>query len=756
MDDDQLHRKLAAVFTADMVGYSTRMEADEAGTLALHKRIQVEVIYPLIERFHGRMVKLMGDGLLAEFASVVDAVNCAISIQRELSERQKDEQKKKAILYRIGINLGDVIEEDGDLFGDGVNIAARLEQLAEPGGICISGTAYDHLKSNVEASYEALGEIQVKNISRPVRAYKVLAGAKNASQIAISSVASKNSHLRLAGIFLIPILAIGSVFVWWWSSTPPVFEPVDPASMALELPDEPSIAVLPFANLSDDKDQEYFADGMADDMITDLSKLPGLFVIARNSSFAYKGKSLDVREVARQLGVRYVLEGSVRRLGDQIRINAQLIDAVTGGHLWAERYDDSFEDLIKVQDRIRSNVIAALSDELGYVKEPFRRDRGTDNSEAYDAYLIGWERLRAFTPQSIAASIPPLQRALEIDPEYARARAALAEAYFSLWRNRWGEAIGLSSLQLSRKFKLQLDLALEKPTPLAYQVAAKLEINRSNFEEAIGKAEKALALNENDSAGLIALATAYLYAKNPDAALVPMKKALRLDPKHGPDDLVLLGEIEFSLGNYREASRAFQRALVGNPTYPKAILYLASTYGHLGEQQKLEEAITRFNELQISKGEPGYRPDITDDPKYELRIDPEKLKAGLSNAEPWRKLISGTPGDYQVKGAKRVEISDAKQLFDDNALFYDLQGENPYSVITIPGAIRGNVLKMTRKSLSAIASKDQRIVFFERHYRYIGQAEAAAKAVYWGYKSVFHIHGGVWEWRDAGYPIEKR
>lgn len=755
MDAKNLHRKIAAIMAADMVGYSARMEVDEAGTLARHKRHCDEVINPQIDKFHGQIVKLMGDGILAEFASVVDAVNCGVSIQRMMADREIDQPGETAIQYRIGINLGDIVEEDGDLFGDGVNIAARLEHIAEPGGICISGTAFDHLKSNVDAAYESMGEVRVKNIRQPIRVYRVLLDAESTGRGLRFPGKSKAKRLRqtATAVFLIAAICAGVVF--WWSLQPD-FEPVDPSTMAFELPDKPSIAVLPFANLSNDKEQEYFADGLADDMITDLSKLPGLFVIARNSSFAYKGKPVDVREVARQLGVRYLLEGSVRRLGEKVRINAQLIDAVSGGHLWAERYEGANANLFEVQDKIRGNVIAALADELGYDQAPGKTDAKTRNDKAYDAYLNGSEHLRRFTPTSIAEAVPNLERALSLDPEYAQAKAALAHAYFSLWQNRWGDELGLSSIQLSRKAREYLAAALKQPTPLAHQVAANVAISRSQLDVAIAEAKEAIALDPNDPAGLIALAKANLYADRADAALPHMEKALRLDPQHGPENLVLLGEIQFNREDYEAATQAFSKALAGNPEYSKALLYLASSYGHLGDNENLEKVIERFDQLQVSNDKPIFHPDIIEEPRYINRADPRRLREGLTNAHPWRKLISGVPGDYQVKGAKRIDVPTAKTFFDRNVLFFDLQGGNPYSYQTIPGAIRGNVSKLTRRSLARIASKDQEIVFFERHYRYIGQAEAAAMAVYWGYKSIYHMHGGVWEWRDAGYPVESR
>lgn len=357
---DPVERRLVAILAADIVGYSRLTEADETGTLATIKDLRRDVIDPQLDKHHGRIVKLMGDGALAEFGSVVDAATFAIAMQQEVAARQLPVTPDKRIVFRIGINLGDVVvEEDGDLLGDGVNVAARLEQLCEPGGILVSGTAYDHLHGKLDHPLAFTGEQRVKNIARPVRAYRI----RLDGQAERRRLWPRRPHRRHLATAAVLAALVGGAVIWWFPWNP-LGGTAMPDRASLSLPDKPSIAVLPFDNLGPDPEQAYFADGMAEDLITDLSKLAGVFVVARNSSWAYKGKPTKVQTVAAELGVRYVLEGSVRRQGDQVRINAQLIDARGGHHLWAERYDGALHDVFGFQDKVIGQIVAALAVEL--------------------------------------------------------------------------------------------------------------------------------------------------------------------------------------------------------------------------------------------------------------------------------------------------------------------------------------------------------------------------------------------------------
>ncbi len=345
MSEEGVERRLTTILAADVVGYSRLMATDDAGTLTSLKALRRELFEPKTAEYHGRVVKLMGDGTLMEFGSVVDAVTFAVDVQRAMALRNTDVPEDQRITYRIGINIGDIIVEDEDIYGDGVNVAARLEGLAEPGGICVSRTVFNHVQGKVDLGFEDLGEREVKNIPKPVQVFKVLLDSPTTKHTAVA-VAKARRSLRwplVAGGLIVSVIVAGLAL--WQRPWEPREEPASEANMAFPLPDKPSIAVLPFNNMSDDASQEYFADGMTEDLITDLSKISGLFVISRNSAFTYKGKVVKVRQVAEELGVRYVLEGSVRRAGDEVRINAQLIDATTGGHLWAERFDGTLADV---------------------------------------------------------------------------------------------------------------------------------------------------------------------------------------------------------------------------------------------------------------------------------------------------------------------------------------------------------------------------------------------------------------------------
>ena len=383
MAEGRTQRRLAAVFVADVVAYSRLMAADEAGTLAALKAHRKELIDPTTAEHGGRIVKLMGDGALVEFASVVDAVECAVAVQRGMAERNHGIPEDRRIVFRIGINLGDIILDGDDIYGDGVNLAARLEGLAEPGGICISNSAREQVLGKVPLSFADLGEQRVKNIERPVRVYCVVMDGTPAAATAASP----------------------------------------------EPPDKTSIAVLPFTNMSGDPEQEYFADGISEDIITALSKISQLFVIARNSSFTFKGKSVRIQEVSSDLGVRYVLEGSVRKAGNRVRITSQLIDGETGGHLWAERFDRDLTDIFAMQDEVTREIVTALALKLTEGDRQRLTREHTDNMEAYDCFLRGREQLWRLTAETNAQARTLLERAVELDPNFASAFAYLAAVH---------------------------------------------------------------------------------------------------------------------------------------------------------------------------------------------------------------------------------------------------------------------------------------------------------------------------------------
>ena len=422
MASEREERRLAAILAADMVGYSRLMEADETGTLATLKAHRSELIDPTIAEYNGRIVKTTGDGMLVEFGSVVDAVASAVAIQRAMVGRNEAVPEGRRIWFRVGINLGDIIFDGDDIYGDGVNIAARLEALADPGGVCISGTAYEHLKTKVDVGYADLGMQQVKNIEEPVHVYSVLLEPDAAGKV-ISEIPTIRPRWQLgaAALSLAALVIVAGAAIWW-QFLQPRGEPTSVEAVTVPVPDEASIAVLPFQNMSDDKSQDYFADGIAEDIITDLSKIAGLFVIARNTSFQYRDEAVDVAQVGQELGVQYILEGSVRRAEDRVRINAQLIDVATGGHVWAERYDGTLADVFSVQDQVTSRIIDALRVQLTPSERLAVDTHGTNNPAAYDAYLRGLrllsKRRRLDTEANSEAQLE-FEEAIRIDPDYA-------------------------------------------------------------------------------------------------------------------------------------------------------------------------------------------------------------------------------------------------------------------------------------------------------------------------------------------------
>ncbi|UCE52110.1 MAG: adenylate/guanylate cyclase domain-containing protein, partial [Desulfobacterales bacterium] len=487
MSEKGFKRKLTAIISADVVGYSRLMDDNEEATIRTLNDFRASMSM-LIQHYRGRVVDTTGDNLLAEFASAVDAINCAVEVQRELAERNTELPYERKMEFRIGINVGDVIEEEDRIYGDGVNIAARVEGLAEPGGICISGRVYDQVENKLDFKYEYMGEQEVKNIAKPVRIYRVLSHPGAAAHRVIEAKGAMEKKWRKAVLVAaaIVIAVAGAFAIWNFFLRHASIEPASVEKMAFPLPGKPSIAVLPFVNLSDDPKQEYFADGMTDDLITDLSKISGLFVIARNSTFTYKGKPVKIRQVAEELGVRYVLEGSIRRAADRVRINTQLIDATSGGHLWAERYDGHIGDIFGLQDKITQKIVAALALKLTVGEQEYVVRKETDNIAAYDAFLKGWEHYRRFTPDDFAKACSYFEKVLEFDPDYGRAHAALAQTYWRGlelgWRWQMGLGVGWSEGRvLAREY---LQTPMKHPTSLAHQVATEMFIFTREYDEA--------------------------------------------------------------------------------------------------------------------------------------------------------------------------------------------------------------------------------------------------------------------------------
>ena len=591
-------RKLSAILSADVKEYSRLMSQDERGTIRTLTAYK-EAMSMLIQEYKGRVVDSPGDNLLAEFGSVVDGVNCAVEIQRELAERNAELPPARQMEFRIGINLGDVVEEAGRIYGDGVNIAARIESLAEGGGICISGTAYDQVESKLGLEYEYLGEQEVKNVAKPVRVYRVLSfpGAAAHRVIQARSVTERKWLKVAIALAAVLVLGVAAVLIWnfYLRPAPPAVEVASVEKMAFPLPDKPSIAVLPFVNMSGDPEQEYFSDGMTEDLITELSKMSGLFVIARNSVFTYKGKPVKVQQVAEELGVRYVLEGSVRRAGDKVRISAQLIDATKGGHLWAERYDGKMGDVFALQDKITQKIVDALAVKLTPTEQEQLARKDTDDITASQAFLQGREHYLRLTPYDFAKAYSYYRKAIELDPVYWRAYGGLALLY---WKSsQLGElyrGLDVSYLEARLQPREYLKMAMKDRSSLAHLVASEKNLLRRQYEEAIADAKQAIALDPNDPSCYESFGWTLIMAGKPEEAVDFIKKAMRLDPHNPARYLYLLGLAHFAMGQLEEAVTSIEKACRVNPDHLGMEATLAAAYAHLGLHQRARAALDNY------------------------------------------------------------------------------------------------------------------------------------------------------------------
>jgi adenylate cyclase len=521
MAEERLQRRLAAILSTDVVGYSRLMGLDEAGTLSRLNALRRELIDPTIAAHAGRLVKLMGDGALVEFASAVDAVTCAIEIQRQLRERDAGGSEANPIQFRIGINVGDIIIEGDDIFGDGVNIAARVESVAAPGGISLSEDAWRQVQGKVAATFVDSGEHNLKNIARTVRVFRVELGGEGTTQ--------------------------------------------SPAPVSV-LPDKPSIAVLPFTNMSGDAEQDYFCDGLVEDIITTLSKLPGLRVIARNSSFVYKGRSVDVREAAKQLGVRYILEGSVRKSGNRVRITAQLIDAKDGTHLWAERYDRAIDDIFAIQDEITLVLATEMQVKFTEGEQARLHYTTTKNVEAWTYWVQGLSHYRGpTTKENLGPARLYWEKALALDPTSAALNAMLGfmhclDARFSWWDDR-ETALGKARVYTDKA------LELEPSNADAYRTASVLLLAQGRYEEAVANARRSVQLAPG-SADVGELASFVLASSGyPEEALILIEKAMALNPNHPAVYFGILGNAYRLAGRIGEAIVAFKAYHARNPGF---------------------------------------------------------------------------------------------------------------------------------------------------------------------------------------------
>jgi adenylate cyclase len=536
MDVPGEERRLAAVLSADMVGFSRLMEVDETGTLARLKTHRLELIDPAIAKNRGRIIKTTGDGMLVEFHSIADAVLCAAEIQRRMARRNADVPPARWIQFRIGINLGDVIVDDNDIFGDGVNVAARLQMLAEPGGICVSGAVREQVGQRLDdIAFEDLGEQSVKNIARPIRTFRVRLdqGSKGAPEgandIAVATAASK----------------------------------------------KPSIAVLPLVNMSGDPEQEFFADGLTEDIITELSRFHDLLVISRNSTFVYKGKAVKVQEVAREFGVDYILEGSVRKVGDRIRVTVQLIDAETDRHIWAERYDRQLEDIFAIQDEMTGAIVATLPGRVEAARHDRVKHKRTDNMMAYECVLAAKVLHHRSTQVDNAEAQRLLDRALALDPNYAHAHAWKACVLGQTWVYNWCRDATFQQVAA----ELEVTLALDDNDSDVHRILAALNLNRADHDKAAYHQERALALNPNYDLVVVQQGELLTWLGRPEEGIDWIKKAMRLNPYHPERFWGHLGRACYCSEKYGEAAEAFSRITRPDHTHHA---FLAATFAQMG------------------------------------------------------------------------------------------------------------------------------------------------------------------------------
>ncbi len=607
MTEKRAKRKLTAIFSADVKGYSRLMADDEEATVGTINAYR-DVMTGLIKDHRGRVVDAKGDNVLAEFPSVVDAVRCAVQFQKELAERNSELPEHRRMEFRVGINLGDVIEENETIYGDGVNVAARLEGMAEGGGICISGTAFDQVGKKLPLGYEFLGEQTVKNIEKPIRVYKVLVDPK-----AVGKVIGENRRLKMwhwTAIFGLAVLIIvGGVLALWEFYVRPDVAPASIEKMAYPLPAKPSIAVLPFDNMSKDPEQDYFCDGITEDIITALAKIPGLFVIARNSTFTYKGKPVKVQQVAEDLGVRYVLEGSVRKSKDRVRVTAQLIDAITGKHLWAEQYDRDLKDIFALQDEITLKILTELQVKLTEAEQARLLAKGTDNLGAYLKLLQGREHFYRMNKENNALARAMFQEAIALDPVYPKPYAFLATIHLM---DMWLGSSKSPRESLAKAIELtQKAIALDDSYATAHGLLGNLYIMTRQYDKGIAECERGVALDPNSASALGWLGQNLYWADRSEEAIPVLEKAIRLNPIPPSWYLWSLAMAYRDTGRYEEAISACEKVLHREPKNVIARLVLASTYSLSGRE---EEARAEAAEI--------------------LRIDPKFSLEGFAKTRP--------------------------------------------------------------------------------------------------------------------------
>jgi adenylate cyclase len=626
MAEEGFKRKLTAILSADAVGYSRLMAEDEAATVKTLATYR-EIISSLIKQNRGRVVDSPGDNVLAEFSSVVDAVQCAVAVQNEIQTRNADLPNNRRMEFRIGVNLGDVIDEEDRIYGDGVNIAARLEAMADPGGICVSKTAFDQIETKLPLGYEYLGEQSVKNIPKPVGAYRVLMKPDAAGKVIGEKrfLGRYSRRTAMAAIIILVVVAAGLVS---WNVYLQQSKKVEPASvekMAFPLPEKPSIAVLPFDNLSGDPDQEYFSDGLTDQIISTLSKLRGLFVISRSSMFTYKGKPVKVQKVAEDLGVKYVLEGSVQRSADRVRITAQLIDATTGHHIWSEGYDREPKDIFAIQDDITIKITNALQVELTTGEETRLWDK-TTNLRAYEKLLQALDYIYRYTKEDNSTARRLFEEAITLDPKYVNAYAGSGWTHFYDARFGWVESRA-ESIKMALQYA-QKAIDLNDTSDAGYLLIAGVYFLQGQYEKAIAEAERAVALNPNGAMGYSSLAGMVGCLGKWEESIELAKKSIRLQPFAPAFYYHFLGRAYFMTGQLDESIITWKKVLQVNPNYLPAHAFLAACYSSLDRYAEASAAAKEVLRINSKFSIESYTKTLP----YKNKADIERYVAALRKA----------------------------------------------------------------------------------------------------------------------------
>jgi adenylate cyclase len=640
MTTEDFKRKLTAILSADVVGYSRLMGDDEAATVKTLETYK-GVMFSLIKQHRGRVVDSPGDNLLAEFGSVVDAVQCAVSIQKELQTRNADLPDNRRMEFRIGINLGDVIEEDDRIYGDGVNIAARLEALADPGGICVSKTAFDHIESKLPLGYEFLGEQTVKNIPKPIGAYRVLMEPRVTVAKGIEEKKTVPFWRRkvVLSFGIILFLAIAVTLYWKFYLRGPTIEPASIEKMAYPLPDKPSIAVLPFTNMSGDPEQDYIGDGLSENIISALSVSSQMFVMARNATFTYNGTAVKPQQVAEELGIQYILEGSIQKSGNQLRVTAQLIDALSGHHLWSEVYDREMRNLFGLQDEITKKIMVSLQVVLSGSEDARVFSKSTDNLEAWKYFIKGKELFENFIEQDNAKAREHFKTALELDPQYVSAMSYLGNTHVQDAMNGWSDS---PSASFSRAFELaQKGLVLDDQNPIVHALLGQASLFQRQYEKAITEGKLAISLDPNFTIGCGVLGFILSHCGEFDEAIPILKKGYRLNPSLDPSFLTYLAKSYIFLERYEEAlevcKQMEEHVLNGRLVGPKYVppLYYSWIYQELGREEEarayMAEALKRKPDLSLEwlKGLSPYK-----DPAHLQQALDAFRKAGMPEKPP--------------------------------------------------------------------------------------------------------------------------